>query len=414
MAVVALLTMERLRTGVTYTPLGAQYWADPYPMYRPLQSRDPIHRSLLTKSWVVSRYDDVTAVLADSRFVVDERKLPTYERQRAEMIENGLMGEDEAATPSLLGLDPPDHTRLRSLVSKAFTPRAVEALRASVEAIVQECLDAVAVAGEMDVIRDLAYPLPVTVISQMLGVPAAERERFTHWSDALVRAIGYAGIDELSRSREAVRQFGAWLEDLAEERKRSPGDDLMSALLAAEEEGDKLSREEVLLTCRLLLNAGHVTTTHLIGNGLLALLRHPDQLNALRRDRSLIEGAVEELLRYDTPVQATSRFATEDVEMRGRKIEVGQRVILLLAAANRDPDQFSDPDRLDISRKNNHHLSFGHGIHRCLGAPLARLEAEVALAAIIDRFPKLRLATDRVQWGDHMFLRGLKTLPVAF
>jgi cytochrome P450 len=323
------------------------------------------------------------------------------------------MDADESLSPSMLRTDPPDHTRLRGLVSKAFTPRTIETLRPRIEAIVSEQLDAVADAGHMDVIRELAYPLPVIVIAEMLGIPAVDREQFKRWSDEAVASFGVTRISDFVRSRNAFKELQAYFARVAEERRREPREDLLSALLAAEQEGEKLTLQEVFETCILLLVAGNETTTNLIGNGLLALLRHPEQLELLRKDPSLIAGAVEELLRYDSPVQATSRFVLEDVALNGNVVQAGQQVIALLGAANRDPEHFEDPDRLDVTRADNQHLSLSQGIHYCLGAPLARLESQVAFLALLERFPNLRLAIDTPQWGDNLILRGLKSLPVS-
>ena len=414
-ALPALTTLERLQTGVSYNPLAEGYRTDPYPQYRALQTRDPFHRTRLADGWVLTRHEHVSAAARDGRFFTDERKHPLYEKRRAQLVKAGARGE-EPQVPSMLRLDPPDHTRLRSLVSKAFTPRTVEQLRPRAEALVQELLDEVQAAGRMDVIKDLANPLPVVVIAELIGVPPEDREKLKRWSDDIVLAIsGLQTIDGIRRSRAAGEEMRAYLEGVAEERRREPREDLISALLTAEEEGDRLSMDEVFSTCILLLVAGHETTTNLIGNGLLALLQHTDQMELLRNDSSLIENAVEELLRYDSPVQLTGRFVLEDMEMAGQSLKAGQQVILLLGAANRDPEKFSDPDRLDITRDNSsQHLSFSHGIHACLGAPLARLEGQVVFQALGERFPEMRLATDRLKWGEGLILRGLEELPVTF
>jgi cytochrome P450 len=331
------------------------------------------------------------------------------------MEKAGLIEPDEEDAISMLSADPPDHTRLRSLVSKAFTPRAVESLRPRIEQIVDEHLDAVADSGRMDVIEDLAYPLPVTVIAEMLGVPASERAQFKAWSDDIVLGLGVNNsIDDARRSRKAVRELQAYFARAAEERRREPREDLLSALVAAEEEGDRLTAAEVYQTCDLLLVAGHETTTNLIGNGLLALLRHREQWELLRRDPSLIDGAVEELLRYDSPVQATGRGYPDGYDVDGVHVEPHTQLFLLLGAGNRDPAQFPDPERLDITRTDVKPLSFGHGIHYCLGAPLARIEGAIALRAIAERFPDVRLASDRLEWSPNLILRGLKSLPVTF
>lgn len=408
----ALVTIERAQTGVAFNPLSSRYRSNPYPTYERLRTKDPVHRSRLTGGLMLSRYDDVASVLRDARFGADDRKSPTYAKNRAQMIKAGVVEEGEDERGSMLRMDPPDHTRLRSLVSRAFTPRTVEALRPRIEQIVEEQLDAVAKSGRMDVIRELAYPLPVTVIAEMLGIPIEDRERFKHWSDESIRTLGFGSIEDARRSMRAFRELRTYLEPIAQERRRQPREDLLSALVAAEEQGDKLTLDEVYSTITLLLVAGNETTTNLIGNGLLALLRHPDQLRLLRDDPSLIGGAIEELLRYDSPVQFTSRLPSEDIEISGHVLKAREEVLLLLGSANRDPAQFSDPDRLDITRENGHHLSFSHGIHFCLGAPLARLEGQIALSALVRRFPDMRLATDRPQWGENLLLRGLNSLPV--
>jgi hypothetical protein len=329
-------------------------------------------------------------------------------------VKRGIMSADEINDrSSMLRMDPPDHTRLRSLVSKAFTPRTVETLRPRIEQIVEDQLDAVAAAGQMDVIRDLAYPLPVTVIAEMLGIPIEDRERFKHWSDEAIRSLGFSNEDDARRSMQATRELRAYLQPIVEQRRREPREDLISALVAAEEQGDKLSTDEVFSTIILLLVAGNETTTNLIGNGLLALLRNPQQLELLRDDPALIENAVEELLRYDSPVQFTSRIPLEQIEIDGRHIPAGKELLLVLGGANRDPAQYVDPDRLDVTRKEIRHLAFGHGIHFCLGAPLARLESQTALLALVQRFPRMRLAVAEPKRGDNILLRGLAELPVT-
>jgi cytochrome P450 len=410
-AIRALTTVEKLRTGVAYNPLDRRYQTDPYPLFRELRERDPFHRSRLIGGWVLTRHEDVSAVLKDSRFMADDTKLPFQTKQRQQLIKDGVMGPDEALSPGMLRSDPPDHTRLRSLVSKAFTPRTIESLRPRIEAIVQDLLDR-APADSMDVIRELAYPLPVIVIAEMLGIPAEDREQFKRWSDDAVASFGVTRVSDFLVSRKAFSELQAYFARVSEERRREPREDLLSALLAAEQEGDKLTLDEVYTTCILLLVAGNETTTNLIGNGLLALLRQPEQLALLRDDPALIESAVEELLRYDSPVQATSRFVLEDVALGANTVAAGQQVIALIGAANRDPEAFTEPERLDITRTDNRHLAFGHGIHYCLGAPLARLETQVALPALLDRFPELRLAGEP-QWGKNLILRGLTSLPIS-
>jgi hypothetical protein len=414
-AIRVLTSIERVQSGVSFNPIDPRFKDDPYPVYKRLREKDPVHRSRLTGGMILSRYNDCSFALRDSRFSTDDRRRPDFAKQQAEAIKRGISTAEEMDDRgSMLRMDPPDHTRLRSLVSKAFTPRTVETLRPRIEQIVEDQLDAVTSAGKMDVIRDLAYPLPVTVIAEMLGIPIEDRERFKHWSDEAIRSLGFSDIDDARRSVQATRELRAYLEPIVEQRRREPREDLISALVAAEEQGDKLSTSEVFSTIILLLVAGNETTTNLIGNALLALLRNPRQLALLRDDPALMPSAIEELLRYDSPVQFTSRIPLEDVEIDGRVLRAGTEVLLVLGGANRDPEQFDDPERLDITRAENRHLSFGHGIHFCLGAPLARLEAPIALLALMQRFPRMQLASARPTRGDNILLRGLAALPITF
>jgi cytochrome P450 len=414
-AVRAILAVERVQTGVTFYPAGERFFTDPYVMYRHLRENDPIHRSRLINGWVMTRYADVTAVLRDARYSADERNQSNYEKMRARAVKQGVMDADESYGGSMLRVDPPDHTRLRTLVSRAFTPRIVEGLRGRVEAIVEQHLDAVADQGGMDVIAALAYPLPVIIIAEMLGIPAEDHGRFKHWSDEMLRGMGISTDDDVRRSRRAQRELRAYFEGVASARRAEPREDLLSALLAVEDENGGLSTDELYETCALLLVAGHETTTNLIGNGLLALLRHPEQFDVLRREPCRAERAVEELLRYDSPVQATTRIVPEDIQFDGHVFRKGQQVALILGAANRDPGQFPEPDRLDVTREDARHAAFGHGIHFCLGSPLARLEAPIAFRAMIERFPNMRLdETMTPRWKDNLILRGLQQLPVRF
>jgi len=310
-------------------------------------------------------------------------------------------------------MDPPDHTRVRGLVSKAFTPRRVAELRPRIEAIVTTLLDSIEGAGAFDLIDAVAAPLPAIVIAELLGVPAEDHRQFKEWSSALVSAIGSANpLDGRAQFERALGQLLDYLRGIIAERRKAPQDDLISAMLEAQEERDALSDAELLATSNLLLIAGHETTTNLIGNGTLALLRNPEQFARLQRDRSLMRSAIDELLRYDSPVQATARVALEPVALDGATLPTSAMVMTGIGAANRDPEVFDDPDRLDLGRTNNHHLSFGFGAHFCLGAPLARLEAEIAFDALLDRYPKLELASETLTYRPSPVLRGLMALPV--
>ena len=397
-----------------YNPFVPETHANPYPLYQQLRESDPIHWSELLDGWVLTRYDDVVAVLKDPRFSADRR------RARNRFVQQALIAQEQAGplaqANTMLSSDPPEHTRLRGLVSKAFTFKAVEAMRPRIQQIVDELLDGVQDKGRMDVIWDVGYPLPVIVIAELLGVPSERRDTFKRWSDDIVATLGGPLVppEVQERGRQSAQEMAQYFRSVIEERRTAPRDDLLSALIAAKERGEVLSEEELLATCILLLAAGNETTTNLIGNGMLALLRNPDQLDRLRADPSLTESAVEELLRYDGPVQATGRVATEDIEVGGKVIEEGQLAFCMLAAANRDPAQFPSPDALDIARRDNKHIAFGFGIHFCLGAPLARAEAQIAFSTLLRRIPSPRLAAEQVEWGGTFILRGLKRLPVEF
>jgi hypothetical protein len=397
-------------TDVEFNPFLPEFIADPYPFYRQLREHDPIHRSAFG-FWVLTRYEDVVALLRDPRFG----------RDRYQALLQARFGDGGAAgglTGSMLFRDPPDHTRLRALVSKAFTPRVVDAMRPHIQQIVDDLIDAVRDAKAIDVITDLAYPLPVTVICEMLGVPVGERREFRQWSLDIGRSLDAIATPSdpvvIERGNAARRALTDYFRTLVAERRARPRADLLSALIAAEEAGDRLSEDELLATCVLLFVAGHETTVNLIGNGLLVLLRHPDALRSLRDDPSLIGGAVEELLRYDGPVQRTGRIANMDAEIDGRKIAEGTLVLGLIGAANRDPAQFPEPDRLDFRRADNRHLAFGWGIHFCLGAPLARVEGQIALLTLARRLPGLALRVAAPEWRESATLRGLRSLPVTW
>ena len=379
---------------------------DPYPTYAKLRGRDPVHRSRLMDQWVFSRYADVDAILRDHRhFSSDPRK-------RAASRRRGSLPNVEE--PSMLFLDPPDHTRLRALVNKAFTPRAVAALEPHIHELMTTLLDAADDPSAFDLMEAVAKPLPVIVIAEMLGIPPEDRAQFAVWSDQRARILEPTlSPEERETADAAMRSLDDYLMPIISERKADPKDDIISALAQAEEEGDKLTEREVLIMLRLLLVAGNETTTNLIGNGMLALLRHPDQLAALREDPGLIPSAVEEMLRFDSPVQVDMRTVLDDCDVNGFPLRRGDSVVMLLGSANRDPDQFEAPDRLDVRPREQNHLAFGRGIHHCLGAPLARLEGRVVLEALIERFGSMRLLEDRPVFRNSVVLRGLTSLPVA-
>lgn len=394
---------------VEFNPLMPEFIANPYPFYHRLRAEDPVHRStLLPDTWILTRYADVGAVLRDSRFG----------RHDAENFFRERFGEGPVInvfTKWMLFRDPPDHTRLRTLVNKAFTPRAIEGLRPRIQALVSSLLDAVQGRGNMDLMADFAYPLPVLVICELLGVPAKDRDLFREWSGDVARTLDPIQTPEMvEKGHAVVESMLNYFRGLIVTLRKNPQDNILSALIAAEERGDRLTEDELLANCILLFSAGHETTVNLIGNGLLALCRHPAQKQLLQENPNLIQGAVEEFLRYDGSVQLTGRTSKEDVAIGGTLIRQGERVMTILAAANRDPAQFSDPDRLDITRKDNHHVALGHGIHFCLGASLARAEGQIAIGTVLRRMPRLTLLEEVPQWRPAFTLRGLETLPVSF
>jgi cytochrome P450 len=385
---------------------------DPLPAYRRLRESEPIRRNRWQGSWVLSRYEDVAAVLRDPRFTTDRTRLLPFRLMRRSSRRHpdfvSLLDRN------LLMLDGEEHRRVRALVSKAFTPRRIEALRPRVEAIVDELLDAAAAKGEMELVHDLAHPLPVVVIAELLGVPLADRERFRGWSNDVVQILDLlSGRDGLRPAWRGAEGLAGYFRGLLAERRRAPKDDLVSAMLAAEEDGRALGEADLLALCALLLAAGHETTTNLIGNAVLALLRHPHERKRLQEDPGLMPNAVEEFLRFDSPVQVTDRVITEDLDFRGQRFRRGQLAVCLIGAANHDPARFPDPDRLDLARGDRGHLAFGLGPHVCLGAPLARLEAEVALAGLLRRFPSFDGPTEPPGRRASVVLRGPTALPLS-
>lgn len=369
------------------------------------------------RGWLVTQYEDVLAILKDPGFIKDPRKLatPSPEGKQAETDARAeVMSALLAYRRDMLVTDPPDHTRLRGLVSKAFTPRMIEHLRPRIQQLADELLDAVQEQGQMDLIADFAFPLPITVISEMLGIPVGDHQQFRAWSQTLVTGVVE---DEPAKVVAAMEAFAQYIKALLAEKRVHPGMDLTSGLVQAEEHGDYLSETELVSTIFLLIVAGHETTVNLIGNGTLALLQHPEQLNLLRTHPELLHSAIEELLRYTAPVSMSSpRWASEDIVLHDQLIHKGEMVFVSLIGANTDPQHFADPDVLDLARLENHHVAFGKGIHFCLGAPLARLEGQIAIGTLLRRLPHLRLACDPEQltWTQSPILRGLTSLPVAF
>ena len=419
------------------TPLDPDFKnrADAFAVYDDLRRNAPVSATVLpdgTPMWLVARHEDALAVLRDDeRFCNDAKRVMTPEQYAAAMAEavRDLPPEQQARfaeidavlSTQLLAIDPPDHTRLRRLVSRSFTPRLVEALRPRVQQIADDLIDAIeaeAVATgrrETNLVDTFAFPLPIIVISEMLGVPHEDRDRFREWSNAVVQ---FNVTEPIDTARMALLgEFTDYLHAFLAAKRARPADDLVSGLVRDEEEGDRLSEPELVSLIFLLVVAGHETTVNLIGNGLLALFDHPEQLALLRRDPSLTKPAVEEMLRFWGPVETSiTRFAHEDAVLAGQAIGRGEPLTVLLASANHDPAQFADPERFDITREPGRHLAFGWGIHACLGSLLARLEAQVAFTTLLARFPELHLAAPResLRWRQGSLLRGLEALPVAF
>ncbi|MEU2448885.1 cytochrome P450 [Streptomyces sp. NPDC012765] len=386
--------------------------ADPFPLYRQLREDGPVRRVVIAgglDAWLVTRYEDGLAALSDTRLSSDVR-----DASDARLLQQLPETERESMLSNMLRSDPPDHTRLRRLVSKAFTARRVALMRPRIQSITDRLLDDIAPAGRADLVADFALPLPVTVISELLGVPVDDRHEFQGWTDRMIRR-GAAPPDP-AVVNEAWQHMRAYVTGLIHAKRAHPGDDLLSGLVTARDQEQRLSEDELVAMVFLLLAAGYITTVNLIGGGIAMLLAEPAQLDLLRSDPGLLPGAIEELLRYDGPVNpGIARFAREDVEIAGVTVPRGATVLIGSAVADRDPARFPDPDRLDITRQDNPHLAFGHGIHYCLGAPLARLEGQIAIGTVLRRLRGLALAVPpgEIPWRPGG-LRGPERLPVTF
>jgi cytochrome P450 len=386
---------------------------DPYPLYDWLRTHEPVHWSPSLSAWVVTRHADVLEVFnRPERFSSDRFRIAS--RPSASQ-RSSVQAVAAVLRNWLVFRDPPDHTRLRALLQKSFTSRHLDRSRDRIQSTIDDLVDGALARGEMDFIRDFAFPLPAIVIATLLGAPVEDIEPIKRSSDRLAAYIGGAvdARDNFQEAQAGLRELIDYFGTLLTERRRHPQDDLMSLMLRAEHEGERLSGEEVAANCVLLLFAGHETTTNLLGNGLFALLRHPEQEAVLRHTPALLERAVEEFLRYDAPVPATTKVATQEVEWHGARIRQGDFVLPFMGAANRDPQRFDDPDTLDVTRRANRHVAFAHGIHFCLGAPLARLEAQLAFETILRRIPRLRLSTATPTYKPQIFLRGVEALPLA-
>jgi cytochrome P450 len=391
-----------------------RFVTNPYPLYRWLREHEPVRKDPLAPVWVLTRYDDIMEMLRNPRFLKDpfaSQRLPQLLREQLGVGEEDTRVESEVV--SMLFLDPPRHTKVRGVFARAFTPASLAQLRPRIELIARKRIDRVASTGRMDIIADLANPLPVIVIAEMLGFPPEDFPRIKAWSDILAASLSLRPTpSERAKATQVWREMREYFDAVVENAKRNPGSSLLSKILEDENDPEGLSREEIFTNSVLLLAAGHETTTNLIGNGILALLRNRDQWELLVREPNLIESVVEEILRYDPPVQWTSRVAGEPIVLNDQPVPPGEIVLGSVGAANRDPEKFPDPDKFDIRRTGNRNLAFGSGIHYCLGAALARMEAEIAIRQLAERFPKMRLTGSRVKWIKGLTFRGVKELPV--
>jgi cytochrome P450 len=389
--------------------------ADPYPFFDDLRSFDPLHWSDRYRGWFVSRWDDVFTCLRDPRFSSDRVKA---------IYDTKLTDEQRVERKPMFDIlqywmvfnDPPDHTRLRGLVNRAFTPKAVANLRPEIEEVVAAQVDEIRELESIDLIRDFAFPIPAVVIAKMMGVPASERDLFKTWSDAIMALVfGAAGVPgRREQAQASMMELADYLQDLVTYFRANPAENLIGDLIGAQEADDRLSDEEIVSTCTLVLFGGHETTTNLIGNGTRALLQHPDQFERLVANPDMLGSAIEELLRYDGPSKMEVRRAVDDIEMHGKTIRAGDQVFFVQSAANRDPEQFSDPNRVDIVRNPNRHCGFGFGIHYCMGAPIARLEGSIAIEALIRSLPGLRIGDEPESWHPTLISRGMQSFPVSW
>jgi pimeloyl-[acyl-carrier protein] synthase len=402
---------------IKFNPFLHEFNVDPYPMYRRLQAENPICRSIVRGDWVLTRYDDVKTVLRDRRVSVLDRSQSIQAKNKyIQKQGKNFYALADASSKLLMYINPPDHTRLRALINKDFFGGVIKSMRPQIQEIVDECLDTALYKGDIEIIGDLAEPLPVKVIATMLGVPSNDAQDSLHqWSRILSRVIEpLISLEDYEAMNKATLEFYEYFRYLISQREKAPQDDLISHLITAKNEGKKLSIEEVLSTCMLLFVAAEETTVNTIGNGILALLHHPDQMDKLKEEPRFIQTAVEEILRYDSPAQMTFRIATENLKIGNQVIRKGERIILYLGAANRDSAKFPAADQFDILRQENDHLAFGDGIHHCLGAALGRIQAEIAINTLVQKLPDMKLGVDKLEWRKSFTLRGLKALPVNF
>ncbi|HYX18443.1 MAG TPA: cytochrome P450 [Nostoc sp.] len=399
-----------------YNIFAPEFNANPYPTYHRLRSEDPVHKYLIGGDWFVTRYADIKAVLRSGCIRTDDR--PKLINERSKYLKNKEKNLDTLAYTTskfLFYMNPPDHTRLRGLLVKTFSPIVVEQMCPFVQEIVDELLDKVRHQGSIDIVADLASPLSVKVISKLLGIPKEAQNQLHQWTNVLSRILDpLVSLEEYQKMNQATQEIQDYLRSLIHEREKNPQQDLISSLITVQEQSDKLTQKEILAVCTLLFGAGEETTGNTIGNGMLALLNHPEQMEHLKREPTKIQSAVEEIIRYDSAIQMITRIATDDLEIGNQRIKAGEKIVLCLGAANRDPAHFPNPDQLDINREQNHHVAFADNIHYCLGAALARLETQIAINTLIQELPNLKLAMDKLEWRKNIAIRGLKALKLSF
>lgn len=392
-----------------------QYFANPYPLYHRLRAECPVYWSEKLECWLLTRYDDCLAALKDYRRLSNRDRMSVMMKPLGEEAGKRFQVVRRHFMQGVIFSDPPDHTRLRTLINKAFTPSTIEKKRPRIQEIVNGLIDQLPDKGMMDLIRDFAFPLPNTIRSEILGLPLEDTDQLKKWAEGIIALFG-GGADEarIEKGQQCLTAIREYLSRLIAKRRMNPGEDLISTLILAREQNDQLSDDELLSTCSTLFSASQETTTSVIASSVLALLRNPDQLQKLRINPKHIATAVEEILRYDGPLQRQLRAATEDFELRGMPITQGQMVCPVLAAANRDPEVFANPDDFDVARADNPHIAFGFGIHWCVGAPLARMEVQIAISTLLRRIPHFELATDEIDRPEDYTVRSIKSLPVMF
>jgi pimeloyl-[acyl-carrier protein] synthase len=393
---------------IKFNPFLPDFYLNPYPIYHQLQAEDPVHLSSMG-AWIVTGYADVAKALRDPRLSSKPSEISSYSRHQEG---NSLVAS--FISDILFFRDPPDHSRLRRLIGKVFNTRVVEEMRPRIQEITNQLIQRIETKNDFDIITDFAKPLPVKVISEILGIPPEDHDLLKQWSHWLGYIFDPMKASDVSQQmNQSIVEFREYLTQLIAKRRQKPESDLISALIQTRDEQDQLSEEELLVTGMLLFASGEETTVNLIGNGVLSLLRHPAQLEKLRQNPALIPSAVEEFLRYESPLQISGRTAIENIEIGGKLIKKGPPVFLILGAANRDPARFPNPDQLDITRTDNNHFAFGDGIHYCMGAALARNQGQIAINTLVQKLPNLRLQNNHLEWRENIFLRGLKSLPVS-